>query len=88
MLGLFGKRPTIHKVEAESVAQLLADMAKDMSNTDFVNSADRLVREACFRVGITEELKDKEYREICQLAIRLKSGDRSRATVDSTLKSF
>jgi hypothetical protein len=88
MFGLFGKKPTIHKVEAEAVATVLAERIEDMSSSDFLANASNLVRETCERTGIFEELRNNEYKEICQLAIRFKEGRRDRSTVDATLKSF
>lgn len=88
MFGLFGKKPTIHKVEAEAVAKVLAERIEGMSNPDFLANAVDLVRETCERTGIYEELRNNEYKEICQLAIRFKEGRCDRSTVDATLKSF
>ena len=88
MFGLFKKTPTIHKSLAESVALSMAEDMKAISSAEFMKNAEQLVRNSCERMGIWEELRDQEYREICQLAVRLASGDRSRSTIDQTLKSF
>ena len=87
MFGLF-KNPTISIGEAEVAATVLAERIQSMPMNEFVNKADQIVRDALSSVGIYEELKDKEYKEIAQLAVRIKSGDKSKQTVASILKSF
>ena len=56
MFGLFGKKPTIHKVEAEAVAKVLAERIEGMSNSEFLANAVHLVRDTCEITGIFEEL--------------------------------
>ena len=87
MFGLF-KNSTIHIVEAETAAMTMANMIQSMSSDEFISNAESIVREALMRTGINEELKDQEYREISQLAVLIKSGDRSAKTIRATLKSF
>ena len=70
-------------------------MATDIENIpidEVIQYAPEIVRSTLLSVGITEELRDQEYREISQLACQIKLGG-GRHTVDtdtvrSMLKSF
>ena len=44
--------------------------------------------DALLSVGISEDLSDKAYREICQLALLMNNGLYSAADVNRVLKSF
>ena len=75
---------------AEVAATTKAADIENIPIEEVLQHAPEIVRSTLLSDGITEELRDQEYREISQLAcqIKLSGGRHTMDTVRSMLKSF
>ena len=87
---MFGFGKKIHKGEGEVAAVRLSEIVKEkaLSPQEFLMQADTLIFEALRSVGITEELSNAAYKEICQLAIVMGDRQYSMDDVNRILKHF
>ena len=90
MFNIFSRKAKIDITIAETAAKVMADKIKEIPSNEWLGTATNIVRESLGSIGVTEELRDHEYREICQLAVKINSagGQYNMTIVRECLKSF